>query len=259
MTKRTAAAAPAILLALFSGLFTPGLAIGEESDPAAVAAGRAMIQAMGGREGWERARYFRFDFVVVKEGKKIASFSHSWDRYDGRYRVEGTAPGGASWKAYFNVNTKEGEYFVNDSRAEGAAKKAGLEEAYGRFINDTYWLLAPWKIFDPGVTLHGGQEAKDSEGRSCREIRLSFDNVGLTPKDVYWMDIDEKTHRMTQWKYVLNGGSEPPTVAAWKDWGTYGPIQLSAVKTLEGKPVEIRFENLAVSETPDDSALTPPR
>src|SRR5512135_2569396 len=91
-------------------------------DPQAVAAGRAMIQAMGGRQAWERARFFRFDFVVVKEGKKIASFSHWWDRCDGRYRVEGTAPGGASWKAYFNVITKDGDYFVNGSRAEGAAK-----------------------------------------------------------------------------------------------------------------------------------------
>ncbi len=228
------------------------------SDPQAVAAGRAMIQAMGGPAAWEKARFFRFDFVVMKEGKKIASFSHWWDRYDGRYRVEGTAPSGASWKAYFNVNTRKGEYFVNGVRAEGADEAKGLEEAYGRFINDTDWLLAPWKIVDPGVTLHDGGEVQDADGRACDEIRLTFDNVGLTPKDVYWMDIDRQTHRMTQWKYVLNGASEAPTLAQWKEWGTYGPIQLSAVKAISGRPVEIRFENLKVAETPDDAALTPP-
>lgn len=250
---------PILALTGLALAFVSPLGAAPQSDPQAVAVGRAMIQAMGGPSAWEKARFFRFDFVVVKEGKKIASFSHWWDRYDGRYRVEGTTPAGVSWKAYFNVNTRQGEYFVNGVRAQGPDEAKGLEEAYGRFINDTYWLLAPWKIFDPGVTLHDGGQVQDANGRACDEIRLTFDSVGLTPKDVYWMDVDRETHRMTQWKYVLNGANDPQTVAAWKDWAAYGPIQLSPVKALMGRPVEIRFENLKVSETPDDAALTPPR
>jgi hypothetical protein len=34
---------------------------------------------------------------------------------------------------------------------------------------------------------------------------------------------------------------------------------LSVSKPIIGKPSEIRFENLQVSETPDDTALAPPR
>src|ERR1700757_1128613 len=114
-------------------------------DPKAVSVAEAMISAMGGQSGWEKARFLRFDFTVVRDGKTLASFSHWWDRYDGRYRVEGNDPKNGPWKAYFNVGTKQGEYFVNGTRAEGEARAKGLENAYGRFINDTYWLLAPWK------------------------------------------------------------------------------------------------------------------
>jgi hypothetical protein len=218
-----------------------------------------MIEAMGGPSAWDHARYFRFDFTVVRSGKKVASFSHFWDRWTGRYRVEGEDAHGVAWKAYLNVNTKEGDYWVNGAKAEGEARAKGLENAYGRFINDTYWLLAPWKIFDPGVKLEYVGEVKDAAGRACDEIKLSFDSVGLTPKDVYWMDVDKSSHIMNEWKFVLNGGNDPPTLVEWKDWRKFGGIMLSVSKPIIGKPSEIRFENLQVSETPDDTALAPPR
>jgi hypothetical protein len=228
-------------------------------DPRAVSVAESMISAMGGKGGWEKARFFRFDFTVVRDGKKLASFSHWWDRYDGRYRVEGSDPKTGLWKAYLNVQTRQGDFFVNGTRAEGEVRAKGLEQAFGRFINDTYWLLAPWKVFDPGVSLEYLGEVKTAAGQECDEIKLSFQNVGLTPKDVYWLDIDKSTHLLDQWKYVLNGGDDPPTVAAWKDWRRFGPIELSTSKPLAAKPMEIRFENVSVTETPDDAALTSPR
>ena len=232
---------------------------GAAQDPRAVNVAEAMITAMGGKAGWEKARFLRFDFTVVRDGKKLASFSHWWDRYDGRYRVEGVDPKTGPWKAYFNVQTRQGEFFVNGTRAEGETKEKGLENAYGRFINDTYWLLAPWKVFDPGVNLEYIGEVLTAAGQKCDEIKLSFEGVGLTPKDVYWMDIDRSTRLLDQWKYVLNGASDPPTVVAWKEWRRFGPIELSTSKPMASKPVEIRFENVSVSETPDDASLTPPR
>lgn len=238
-------------------MLAPALPLSAQDDRAA-RVGHAMIDAMGGTAAWDHARYFRFDFTVVRSGKKVASFSHYWDRWDGRYRVEGEDAHGVPWKAYFNVNTRQGDYFVNGVRTEGDTKSKGLENAYGRFINDTYWLLAPWKIFDPGVHIEYVGEVKDAAGHDCDEIKLSFGEVGLTPKDLYWMDVDKSTHLMDQWKFVLNGGNDPPTVVAWKEWGRFGGISLAVSKPFVEKPAEIRFENLAVSATPDEAALTAP-
>lgn len=228
-------------------------------DPKAVEVGQAMIAAMGGEPAWEHARLFHFDWQVVRDGQVVASFSHWWDRYTGQYRVEGVNKEGKKWEALFNVNTKKGDFFVDGKKTSGDEEARGLAMAYGRFINDTYWVLAPWKIFDPGVSLEYTGQVKDGDGHTCDQIKLSFDNVGLTPKDIYWMDVDQTTHLMYQWEFVLGGAKEAPTVVTWKNWGKFGPIMLSTDKVIVGKPVEIRVANLTVSPMPDESAFAEPR
>ena len=132
-----------------------------------------------------------------------------------------------------------------------------LKNAYGRFINDTYWLLAPWKIFDPGVHLAYDGEKPCPGGGTCDVLRLSFDNVGLTPKDKYWLWITRDGRKMVQWQYLLNGSTEEPTTASWKDWQSVGGIALSMDKPIAGKPAEIKFENVSVTPTRDDALFKP--
>ena len=113
-------------------------------------------------------------------------------------------------------------------------------------------------MLDPGVTLAYAGEEKGPGSEPCDVIKLSFDSVGLTPKDVYWFYVDKATHLMPEWKYVLDGGKEPPTAVAWTEWQQAGPIRLAMAKPMMGKPVAIRFENVRVSEAVDEAALTPP-
>lgn len=229
-----------------------------ERDAKADAVGHELIAAMGGTGAWEKARQFQFDFVVVKEGKPVARFSHVWDRYTGDYRLTGTEKTGAPFTVYFNLNSKTGKAFINNVAAQGEARDKLIENAYGRFINDTYWLLAPWKIFDPGVVLTYDSERTCPDGGTCDVLKLAFENVGLTPRDVYWLWVTRDGRRMVQWQYVLGGASEPPTTAAWKDWKPMGGILLSMDKPMSGQAFEIRFENVAVSATRDDKLFTPP-
>jgi hypothetical protein len=229
-----------------------------DRDAKADAIGRELIAAMGGEGAWDKARQFQFDFVVVKEGKEVARFSHAWDRYTGDYRLQGVDKAGAPYTVYFNVNTKAGTAFVNGVAAEGAERDKRIESAYERFINDTYWLLAPWKIFDPGVRLAYEGEKPCPGGGTCDVLKLSFENVGLTPKDVYWLWIAREGRRMVQWQYVLGGADEPPTTAAWKDWQKLGGILLSLDKPITGEPFEIRFDRAAVAPARDDALFVPP-
>jgi hypothetical protein len=252
--------APVLILASFCLLAEDSL-LAADRDPKADAIGKELIAAMGGQSAWEKARQIRFDFVVVKEGKPIADFAHAWDRYTGDYRVSGTDKTGAPYVAYFNVNTKDGVVLVNGVAAEGDDKAKRLEAAYGRFINDTYWLLAPWKIFDPGVHLAYDGEKPCPSGGTCDVLKLTFDNVGLTPKDMYWLWVARDGpdgRRMVQWQYVLGGASEPPTTVAWKDWQKRGDMMLSLDKPMSGEPFEIRFENVSVSPARDEALFKPP-
>lgn len=232
--------------------------IGQPADPRADALGKALIASLGGEKAWENARQLRFDFVVDREGKTIARFSHVWDRYTGDYRVSGADKTGAPFTVYFNVNSKDGQVFVNGKPAEGEAKDAMLKNAYGRFINDTFWLLAPWKVFDPGVhrAYDGEKPCPDGSG-TCEILKLSFDNVGLTPKDVYWLWITKEGRKMVAWQYVLNGAADEPTTVLWKDWKSMGGMALSMEKPIVGKPALIRFENVSVSPTREEALYKP--
>lgn len=221
---------------------------------------RELISALGGESAWEKARQLRFDFVVEREGNRAAEFHHIWDRYTGDYRLLGTDKSGAPYAVYFNVNTRDGVAFMNGKPVEGDEKKKMLEMAYGRFINDSYWLLAPWKVLDPGVHRDYDGEKTGPDGVLCDVLRLSFENVGLTPKDVYWIWITREGRRMVQWQYLLGGAQEEPTTALWKEWRTIGGIALSLEKSMErgGKPLRILFENVAVSPLRDDKEFTAP-
>jgi hypothetical protein len=227
-------------------------------DAKADAVGKELIAALGGMPAWEKSRQFQFDFVVAKEGKAVARFSHVWDRYTGDYRLKGVDKAGAPYVVYFNVNTKDGKAFVNGAAVPAEENAKRLESAYGRFINDTYWLLAPWKIFDPGVNLTYDGEKPCPDGGTCDILKLSFDNVGLTPKDVYWLWITRDGRHMVQWQYVLGGAAEAPTTVAWKDWTNMNGMLLSMDKPIQSEPFEIRFENVAVSPSRDDALFKPP-
>ena len=113
------------------------VASAQERDARADAVGKEFLAALGGQSAWDKARQFKFDFVVVRDGQALARFSHAWDRYTGDYRMSGTDKTGAPFVVYFNVNTKAGQAWVNGKPAEGEANEAMLKNAYGRFINDT--------------------------------------------------------------------------------------------------------------------------
>ena len=99
-------------------------------------------------------------------------------------------------------------------------------------------------------------EKTGPEGALCDVIRLSFESVGLTPKDIYWLWITRDGRHMVQWQYVLGGAQEEPTTALWKDWRTIGGIALSLEKPILGRT--IRFDNVAVSPSRDDKEFAPP-
>jgi hypothetical protein len=246
---------PTVFLLVFLAASLPLLA--QDRDPKADAIGKELIAALGGEKAWEKARQLRFDFVVDRDGKAVARFSHVWDRYTGDYRVSGTDKSGAPFVVYFNVNSKDGQALVNGKPAEGEAREGLLKTAYGRFINDSYWLLAPWKIFDPGVHRAYDGEKPCPEGGTCDVLKLSFDAVGLTPKDVYWLWVTRDGRRMVAWQYVLNGAQEEPTTALWKDWRAFSGVSLSLEKPMVGKGAMIRFENVSVSPNREDSLFKP--
>lgn len=192
---------------------------------------QAMQKAMGGKQNWDKARFLRFDWVVERDGKEAAHVAHLMDRYDGRYRVEWKNREGKFIQALFNSNTKQGHMWVDGQPAPDTLSAPMMERAYGRFINDSYWLLMPWKMDDPKVmlTLVGPTTL---DGQDYDLLHLAFDHVGLTPGDQYWAYVNRKTHLMDRWAYFLEdekgvASLDSATAWAWSDWVKTGNVLLS--------------------------------
>ncbi len=227
-----------------------------KSDPKALEFANQTMQAMGGLEVWNGVRYLRFDFVVEKDGKEISRHAHLWDKFAGRYRVQGKMRDGSSYCVLFeDVNRKTGKAYIGGRLMESKEAEEKLQYGYNRFINDTYWLLMPWKMKDPGVRLrYEGPQMDSLTGKSFEIIHLDFDKVGLTPKDQYWAYINSETFLMERWKFLLQDGEQG--TYEWKNWGNYGNLKFSVLKNAADGSRSIRTENIKIYDTLNDDLFT---
>jgi len=226
-----------------------------ESDPRAVAIADQVMEAVGGKAAWNATRYLRFDFAVEREGKTVVRRAHTWDKWTGRHRLEAKTKDGDPYVVVMNVNTKEGAAYVKGAPVEGETAKKLLADAYGAWINDTYWLLMPYKMRDPGVSLKLEGEAKEGD-TTYDKVLLTFANVGLTPNDRYWAYVNRGTHLMDKWEFVLQGQKPPAVPFAWKNWQRHGKILLSTDKVNLRDGTRIFFPVLDVPTTIADAVFT---
>jgi hypothetical protein len=149
--------------------------------------------------------------------------------------------------------------WLDGKEATGDAAKEWLDRAYGAWVNDTYWLLMPYKLRDPGVQLaYDGEEEID--GVTYDRLALRFKSVGLTPGDRYWAWINRETGLMDRWAYRLEDweADRPRTVWKWLDWDRYGDIVLSPRRVQVDDGAERSLEDLAVFGTLPDSVFESP-
>ena len=211
---------------------------------------RRAVDTLAG-PAWEKARYIAFTFNVERDGKIAASFPQRWDRFTGDYRVTGHDQQGNDFVVVMNVNTKKGKAWQNGNEITDAAKlDEMMTRGYRRFINDTYWLLMPIKMLDPGVHRTSDGEKSDNCGHAWDIVRLSFDpGIGLTPADVYWAWVNRDTGLVDEWDMKLTGSKpeDAPTVVKFHDFHRIGGLLLSTRREIAGKNQFIRLDDVTVS------------
>jgi hypothetical protein len=187
------------------------------SDPRAVEIADRVMAALGGKERWDRLRYLRWTFEVAVNDTLRPGRRHAWDKHTGWHRVEGTTASGQPYCYIENLNDSTGMAWVNGNRIEGDSLKKLMRRAHGAWINDSYWFLMPYKLRDPGVTLKYEGDTTVA-GNTYDRLALSFDQVGETPGDHYWIYVNRKDHRVESWEMVLEGDQPPPAHYTWEGW-----------------------------------------
>jgi len=254
--------------ALIAGVHAAGCADPEPSAPAGRALESAadslaarIEDAAGGRAAFDALPALRWDFFSRRDTADSPRRRHLWDRAGARHRLEWTA-GDSLLVAVFSTThvtagvPEDGRVYFDGSPLDSADGRLRLGQAYARFINDMYWLLAPLKLFDPGVTR---TLAPDSSDASSEVLALSFAGVGLTPGDRYWMRADRRTGSLLAWSFHLesdNTGThdwnDPRDIATPTD-----TLHLAAVKTARGGLVTIHTP--AAAGVAEEPAFTDPR
>lgn len=245
--RRIAVAAGSLLIAVVS--LAPQAALAQAPTVDSVV--DHLTQALGGRQAWDNTHYIRFNFL----GRR----THWWDKWTGRHRLEGDTKEKQHYVVLENVNTKEGSAWLDGKKLEGEKAQEMVKNAYGAWVNDTYWLIEPYKLRDPGVNLsYAGEEKLD--GKTYDKLAVSFGTVGLTPGDRYWVYVNRDTGLMDRWEYILQDQPKegPPTAWKWEGWQKYGNIMLAPHRVQVGGDRKLELTDIAVFDQLPDSVFTSP-
>lgn len=168
---------------------------GERADVLAT----KMLNALD-HEAYENTNYIEWTFNKRHHYK--------WNKADNTCQVY--------WKTYrvdLDLNDpSKSEAFHNEEKVDKESSKKLIEKAVSNFNNDSFWLVAPYKVFDPDterriVTLEDGSES----------LLLTYTSGGTTPGDSYlWhLDASGKPTSFQMWVDILPiDGLE----ATWSDW-----------------------------------------
>jgi hypothetical protein len=190
----------------------------EGSDEEAIKIADEVMEAMGGRKAWDATRHIKWNFF----GSRILY----WDKYTGDVRIERPAQGITT---VFNIQSKQGRSWINEKEITAADSLQNLiNSAYSAWVNDSYWLIMPYKLKDSGVTLNYLGEESMEDGTLTEKLQLTFAGVGVTPQNKYHVWVDKAKHLVVQWAYFPNAeDAEPRIITPWANYQQFGNILLS--------------------------------
>lgn len=191
----------------------------DASDPKAIAIADRVMEAMGGRQAWDAARYFHWNFFNQR--------TLLWDKQTGNVRI--TMLPDSSTVMAFNLHSGEGQARVNGELVtKPDSLNALLQKGKSIWINDAYWVFMPFKLKDSGVTLKYKGIDTTQAGSPASLLQLTFQNVGDTPQNKYLVWVDQSDHLVRQWAYFASADDEAPAfVIPWENYKEYNGLKLS--------------------------------
>lgn len=189
-----------------------------EQDPdgsKAAALVNRVIKEMGGRKAWDNVPYVAWSF---------AGSYQVWDKHANNYRYEKD-----SIVAITNLDTRQGKAYIHGKDVTGTeAGQKIIDRMYAAWANNSYWLLMPWKLADPGLTVRYVGEGQTEAGEPADLLELTFEKVGVTPQNKYIIAVSKEKGLVTQWSFFRNASDPTPSFTRpWHNYQSYGPVKLS--------------------------------
>jgi len=152
------------------------------------------------KAAFDSTRYFAWNF--------IGNHQYYWDKTENKVLVVW-----GDHEVLLNLNhlnqssvKQNGAILVDENKSEL------IEKAWKYYCNDSFWLIAPYKSFDAGVSRGMVQNEDGSES-----LLVQYSSGGATPGDSYLWHLDEnnRPNSFQMWVSIIPvGGIE----ASWEDW-----------------------------------------
>lgn len=196
------------------------------SDAKAIEIADAVMESMGGRKAWDDTKVIKWNFF----GRR----SLIWDKHLGDVRIQF----GDNDSNIFitNIFTHKGKIKLEGKELEqpdSILKYSAMAESI--WINDAYWLFMPFKLKDSKTTLKYLEIDTAIGGVYSHKLQLTFNDIGDTPENKYWVYVDTTTMLVNQWAYFnTKNDTTPRFVTPWNDYANYGNILLSSNRGKRG-------------------------
>ncbi|MDP5170389.1 MAG: hypothetical protein NWR72_09085 [Bacteroidia bacterium] len=140
-----------------------------------------------------------------------------------------------------NLDTKEGVAFKKGKQLSGSDARDMVQKGWEYWVNDAFWLTAPFKAFDPGVQRSVVvTEAGDSS------LLVSYKSGGDTPGDAYLWHFDEegKPDSWKMWVSIIPIGGIKVPFDGWleTETGAILPVSHSGLLSINLTGVKTAFE-----------------
>jgi hypothetical protein len=169
------------------------------SDEAATALAHKMVDASGGA-AWQRTGAVTWTYG--------GRYNHLWDRDRQLVRVRK-----GDWEALIDIQRVRGIASEGGVALTGEAREEAVQEAYAAWANDSFWLNAPNKAFDPGTT-RARVVLPDGGGDA---LLIAYSSGGVTPGDAYLWHLDA-AGRPVSWQMWVSIIPIGGLSATWEGW-----------------------------------------
>jgi hypothetical protein len=230
--------------------------LGGATDPRVVAIQDAMLHAMGGREGWDRARYFEFDAILSRPGQPAERWRHRWDRRSGAVRSSGAVAGDSLVVLLDTRRPRRDRVWRGGTLVTGAAAEPLLVHARARFHHHARWLLVPFLLEEPGVTLAFMGRQINSAGDVHDALRVSFAAREHAPAEEFIALVDPATGLVHACFHYADDGTG--VHAAWNGWRRVGSILVATTRAAPDGSFTLRFPRARISRRVPSGAFSTP-
>ena len=191
------------ILVLIIAMVTFGLVVSEPqpestSGPEAEKLAERMMGAVN-HEAWKNTRYVKWTFM--------GNHDFVWDKQENLVQIKW-----GNYEVLLNTKQVDGIAKKDDAELSGDEKSEAIQTAWAHFCNDSFWLNAPTKVFDPGT-----ERSVVINKDGSKSLMVSYTSGGVTPGDSYLWFMDEN-NRPTSYKMWVSIIPIKGIRATWEDW-----------------------------------------